>query len=256
MEERFFPVTAAETRPPGSTADDGDAPTPAGRPSPAAIDDPRALQILTTEHWSLLTARSLVYNETFARGGMFLAFLSATLLVLGLISTATGFSDAFLSVAAIVLALDLFIGLASIGRINAASNEDIHYLQGMNRLRHAYHEMVPGLDRYFITHHHDDVVSVLAHYGSPESSRFAGILHGFTTMPGMIAVICSAVAGGLAAVLALLATHDPGLAGLAGLIGFAVSFVVSVVLGVRAVNRFVTTVEARFPAPGASPPKI
>src|SRR5215217_8279649 len=88
------------------------------------LHDPRALQILSTEHWSLLTARSLVYNEAFARAGMFLAFLSATLLVLGLISTATGFSEPFLVVAALILALDLFIGLATIGRINGASEED------------------------------------------------------------------------------------------------------------------------------------
>ena len=109
-----------------------------------ALDDPRALTILTTEHWSLMSARSLVYNEAFARAGMFLAFLSATLVALGLVATATGFSDAFLIVAAVVLALDLFVGLASLGRIAAASDEDIRYLQGMNRLRHAYHEMVPG----------------------------------------------------------------------------------------------------------------
>jgi hypothetical protein len=120
------------------------------------IDDPRALQILTTEHWSLLTARSLVYNEAFARAGMFLAFLSATLFALGLISTATGFSDGFLAIAAVILALDLFVGLATLGRIVAASAEDIRYLQGMNRLRHAYFEIVPGLDPYFITSHHDD----------------------------------------------------------------------------------------------------
>ena len=223
---------------------------------PAAINDPRALQILTTEHWSLLTARSLVYNEAFARGGMFLAFLSATLLVLGLISTATGFSDAFLSVAAIVLALDLFIGLASLGRINAASNEDIRYLQGMNRLRHAYHEMVPGLERYFITSHHDDMNSVLAFYGPEEMTHFRGILHGFTTMPGMIAVICSAVAGGLVAILVLLMTHDPLVAGALGLIGFAAFFVVGVAIAMRAVARFVASVESKFPAPGAKPPKL
>ena len=82
---------------------------------------------------------------------MFLALLSASLLVLGLIATATGFSDAFLVVAALILALDLFVGLATLGRIAGASNEDLRYLQGMNRLRHAYHEMVPGLEPYFIT---------------------------------------------------------------------------------------------------------
>ncbi len=250
MEERFVPGPAAEARPMDPRGGD-DHPSS----GPAAIDDPRALQILTTEHWSLLTARSLVYNETFARGGMFLAFLSATLLVLGLISTATGFSDAFLSVAAIVLALDLFIGLASLGRISAASNEDIRYLQGMNRLRHAYHEMVPELDAYFITSHHDDIASVLAFYGPAEFGQVRSIVHGFTTMPGMIAMICSAVAGGLVAILVLLATHDPFVAGAAGLTAFIGCFVVGVAIAIRAVDRFVSSVESKFPAPGARAPR-
>ncbi len=251
MEERFVPGAAAEARPMDTRRGDDEAGTRA-----AAIDDPRALQILTTEHWSLLTARSLVYNETFARGGMFLAFLSATLLVLGLLSTATGFSDAFLWVAAIVLALDLFIGLASLGRIAAASNEDIRYLQGMNRLRHAYHEMVPELERYFITAHHDDMNSVLAFYGPEEMSAARGVLHGFTTMPGMIAVICSAVAGGLVAILVLLATHDPLPAGVAGLIGFVACFAIGAAIAMRAVASFVASVESKFPAPDARPPKL
>ena len=58
-----------------------DTAAPAGPPH---LADPRALQILSTEHWSLLTARSLVYNEFFARGSMFLTLLSASLLALGL----------------------------------------------------------------------------------------------------------------------------------------------------------------------------
>ena len=48
--------------------------TSASAPEPVvSLDDPRAVQILTTEHWSLLASRSLAYNEAFARGGMFLA---------------------------------------------------------------------------------------------------------------------------------------------------------------------------------------
>ena len=248
MEERFFPAPAADGQPIETAAAE------AVRPAGGGLDDPRALQILTTEHWSLLTARSLVYNETFARGGMFLAFLSATLLVLGLISTATGFSDAFLSVAAIVLALDLFVGLATLGRISAASNEDIRYLQGMNRLRHAYHEMVPGLDPYFITGHHDDIDSVLKQYGPEAPGGFGQVMHGFTTMPGMIAVICSAVAGGIVAVIVLLVTHDPVLAGVAALIGTLVLFAVGTALAWRAIARFATTFESTFPAPGSGTP--
>ena len=135
MEERQ-PAVPAEAPPSFGDRALGDDAT--GSAPPTGLADPRALTILTTEHWGLLTARSLVYNEAFARGGMFLTFLSASLVVLGLISTATAFSDAFLVVSSVVLALDLFVGLASLGRVAAASNEDLRYLQGMNRLRHAY----------------------------------------------------------------------------------------------------------------------
>jgi hypothetical protein len=246
MEERFVPAAAAEARPVDSA---GASPGPDRRPA-IALDDPRALQILTTEHWGLLTARSLVYNEAFARAGMFLAFLSATLLVLGLISTATGFSDGFLVVAAIVLGLDLFVGLASLGRISSASNEDIRYLQGMNRLRHAYQEIVPGLEDYFITSAHDDFESVAMFYAPGEGQgAFRGIVHGLTTTPGMIGVICAAVAGGLAAVLVLLATHDPLAAGLAALAGFLLLFAALTTVAVRVIAGFQSSLEVRFPRP-------
>ena len=249
MEERFFPTPAVEARPIGQDeVDGGDGSRPGG------IDDPRALQILSTEHWSLLTARSLVYNETFARGGMFLALLSASLLVLGLIATATGFSDAFLTVAALILALDLFVGLATLGRISGASDEDIRYLQGMNRLRHAYHEMVPGLEDYFITSGHDDAQSVLAFYGPSAPSAIGGILHGFTTMPGMISVICAAVGGVLVAVLVLLATHDGMLAGAGAVITFVLLFLAGLYYGFKAATDFTRRLEARWPAPASKPP--
>ena len=241
MQEGFVAPVAGEARP---IATDEASP---GHGGSRSLEDPRALQILTTEHWSLLTARSLVYNEAFARAGMFLAFLSATLVVLGLISTATGFSDAFLIVTAIVLALDLFIGLASLGRIAAASTEDLRYLQGMNRLRHAYHEMVPALEPYMITSHHDDFESVAMFYGGARPSAFFGFLHGLTTTPGMIGVICAAIAGGLVAVLVLLATHDGIAAGGIGLVAFVLAFALLSLAVVRSALELARSMESRFP---------
>jgi len=224
-----------------------------GSPSPTGpLGDPRALTILTTEHWSLLSARSLVYNEAFARGGMFLAFLSATLVALGLVATATGFSDGFLAVAAVVLALDLFVGLASLGRISSASAEDIRYLQAMNRIRHAYHEMVPGVDEYFVTGHHDDAKSVVAMYGPEIVGTAAGIAHGFTTTPGMLSVICSAVAGTLAAVVAMFMTHVPATAELAGGLAFLIVFVITLVYAQRQIARFWRSLQSRYPKDGTT----
>ncbi len=250
MEERFVPLAQAEGRPieaGGETA--GDPGTASGSARP--LEDPRALQILSTEHWSLLTARSLVYNEAFARAGMFLAFLSATLLVLGLISNATGFSDGFLTVAASVLALDLFVGLATLGRIIGASTEDLRYLQGMNRLRHAYFEIAPGLQPYFITNGYDDFDSVAMFYG-PQQAEIATIVnmaHGLTTAPGMISVICSAVAAGFVAIVAALLTHDATATVLGALAGFVVCFLILGYFGYRSAERFSKSMPAMFPRP-------
>ena len=57
------------------------------------LTDPRAITLLTTEHWSLLTARSLAYNEAFTRGGMFLTFLSMSFVALALFSSAMSFGE-------------------------------------------------------------------------------------------------------------------------------------------------------------------
>ena len=45
---------------------------------PGSAFGPHALQILTTEHWSLLAARSLVYTESMSRASIFVAALSGS----------------------------------------------------------------------------------------------------------------------------------------------------------------------------------
>ena len=256
MEERFVSVAPAEARP-RQDASEGASSNPGGAGEAGdvgGIRDPRALQILSTEHWSLLTARSLVYNEAFQRAGMFMAFLSATLLVLGLISTATGFSDGFLIVAALILGLDLFVGLATLGRINGAGAEDLLYLQGMNRLRNAYHEIVPGLDDYFITSKYDDFDSVVGFYGpgTEAGDTIGGLLHGMTTMPVLISVICCAIGSMLAAIVALLVSHDATLAALAALVVFVAFFVLFSWWGYSSAMSFSTKMPAKFPRPRTS----
>ena len=61
------------------------------------------LQILSTEHWSLLASRSLAWNESFSRAGMFLTTLSGAIVALGLVGGATGFGEAFTLFALVIL---------------------------------------------------------------------------------------------------------------------------------------------------------
>lgn len=244
-------------------------PAPAERPIPASeeaargsgpphLADPRALTILTTEHWSLLTARSLVYNEAFSRAAMFLTFLTGTLVALGFISQGTGYGQEFLVVATALLGFDLFIGLATLGRISSASAEEFRALQGMNRLRHAYLEMVPDLRPYISASDHDDLQAVLSIYGAEADPGapanavapvLGNIAHGFTTTPGMIGTITAAVGGAFAAGVVLLLGASPMVGVLVGLAGFATLTALILMTAFRGFVALERNIRPRFPSP-------
>ena len=220
-----------------------------------SLHDPRAIQILSTEHWSLLASRSLAYNEAFIRGGMFLTFLSMSFVALALLAQGMAFDGQFLTVAAILLAFDLVIGLATYGRITGANVDDLRAVYGMARIRHGYTEAAPILTPYFTTATHDDLASVLTAYGSPAEGGLGTIWYGLTTSGGMIGLITSMVGGVLAAVLGLLVGIPGGQALWVGLGGGVVVFVILVVMTTGAVTRHQATLPALFPAveqePGA-----
>ena len=176
-----------------------------------SLDDPRAIQILSTEHWSLLSGRSLAYNEAFVRGGMFLTFLSTSFVALALLAQAMSFGTAFLTLAAIILAFDLVIGLATYGRIIGANTDDLRAVHGMARIRHAYIQAAPIVTPYFTTATHDDMDAVTSAYGNQSVSGVGTLLYALTTSGGMIGLITSMVGGVLASVLSLLVGLPSGL---------------------------------------------
>ncbi|MFN8620876.1 MAG: hypothetical protein U0869_09055 [Chloroflexota bacterium] len=234
-----------------AAADPSDPSTPPVPPAPPR-DDPHALAILSAELSTLVAARGLVYNESFTRAGMFLAFLSATLVALGLVATVTGIGDQLLVIAIAVLGVDLFIGVATLGRLVSASREDIRCLQGMNRVRHAFHVVRPDLAPYFISSRHDDLRGVLSTYGpvgDSMASGLAGVLHGFTTMPAMVSVICACLAGTIAALAVLLATGSTLLAAILAAVVLAGSIGLSLRLMTRSIATMMASLEVRFPSP-------
>ena len=214
-----------------------------------ALADARALQILTTEHWSLLATRSLAYNEAFSRASMFLSFLSATLIVIGFLVSSLGLSPTVGLLASILLGADLFIGFATLSRLKGASAEELQCVRGMNRIRHAYREMVPGLEPYFVSGFHDDVRGVLATYGDVSPSVVRNMIHGLGTSIGMISTIDAMIFGALCASIGL----GLGLAIEVGLVlaitGFAVAFGLLTVVGMRTALGRQARAVSRFPTP-------
>lgn len=228
---------------------------PSPPPGPAHLADPRAVQILSTEHWSLLTARSLVYNEAFTRCGMFLTLLSASLVALGFVYQGSSGGPDFPMIVAAVLAVDLFVGLATLGRIVRGSMEEFRSLQAMNRIRHAYLEMVPTLAPYFSVSSYDDADSVLEVYATSvaQPSTLRNIGYGLTTMPGMIGALNAALAAGLAGAIVIALTGDSRAALLVAAITGVVTLAVITVFVMRMFTRVGRFFETRFPAPGREP---
>lgn len=218
-----------------------------------SIDDPRTITLLTTEHWSLLSARSLAYNEAFVRAGMFLTFLSMSFVALALVAQAMSFGREFLLVAALVLTFDIVIGLATFGRIHGANLDDLRAVQGMARIRHAYTQITPIVGQYFTTPTHDDLDAVTTVYG-PISDRLAGqIVYGLTTSMGMIGLIVAMVGGVLAAVIAMLIGVDGGASTWIGLVGGVLMLVALIAYSVVTIPRESGRLTARFPTPTGDP---
>ncbi len=214
-------------------------------PGPPGLDDPRTLQILATEHWSLLANRSLIWTESFARAGLFLSLLSASVVALSLIGTD---SPDFLNFALILLPVTLFAGVATFFRLDDSNREDALWVAGMNRIRHAYVSIVPAVAERLTTGYTDDAIGIGRSFGLTGDVRYT-IAHFFVTMPGMIAVVDAV----LAAVITWAALSRIGFAGMGvALAAVVVGIVTAVLLGMRsqrAFNGTITQFRPRFPEP-------
>jgi len=216
------------------------------------LEDPRVLQILSTEHWSLLSARSLVYNESFARAGMFLTFLSASLVALAFVASAMAFDQTFLLLASMLLAIDLIIGLATFGRMLETSMDDLRAIAGMNRIRNAYVQIAPVIEPYLISGIHDDSAGVMKTYGEPEvRGGVAAFIHGLTTAGGMIAVIDAILAAALAGVISVVVGLSLGIGLIAAVIAFVALFWAINRYALISIVSFEENLETRFPTPPA-----
>jgi hypothetical protein len=209
------------------------------------------LQILATEHWSLLATRSLTYTESFGRVSMFLAILSGAMIALALVAQADHFGPAFIAIAIFLLSVVLFSGVATIARLNQLNGDDFRWVVGMNRLRSAYLELHPELAPHFITSPYDDLPGALQTLGIDVAAArgLGSALHVFQTLPGMLSVIVAAVAGAIGALAALAFAVVPLGVVLSGAAAFVLAVVLMGVWGRRSVRRLDPSLEPRFPSP-------
>ncbi len=209
---------------------------------------PGALQVLATEHWSLLATRALTYQESLGRVNMFLGILSGAVIALALIAQADHFGTAFISIAIFMLAVVAVVGFFTVSRLIALNRDDYHWVMAMNRLRNAYLQMHPELEPHFFSSARDDIVGVMQTLGvEPSGSRAGSFAHGLTTVPGTVSVMLAAVVASIAGLAAAGFGAPPLVIILVGIGGFVVALTLLIAWQGRDIRRG-SAFPSRFPS--------
>jgi hypothetical protein len=240
---RARPASAAP-----DTADSSAATLAAGVPSDHPLGQ-HAAQILGAEHWSLLAARSLIWNEAQSRATVFLTVLSASIIALALLADATGFGAQTTTLALVLLPVVFLLGLAAYARLVQINTEELQLVLAMNRLRHAYLQIEPGLERYLTSGHHDDEQGVLATYllDRPAQQSF-GAGFALVNTPTIVATVDAALAAAIVVLLLQVAEASRAAAVAGGAVGFLVVWGVLFRLQLHSLRPF-RNATPRFPTP-------
>jgi hypothetical protein len=156
----------------------------------AVNGDQRLLQALTTEHFTLQTARSATIMESNGRSALFMSTVSSAVVALAFIGQVADDGQPFFLFALAVLPTLFLLGLLTYLRLAQSASEDLLYSRAINRIRRFYLELDPSAPSWFVLSGHDDIHGVTANMGLVPSSR-----HLLSHTATMVAVTTSMIGG-------------------------------------------------------------
>lgn len=236
-------------RPAPMEPDTGDGPATGGTD---AAGDPElgahAPALLAVEHWSLLSARSLIWNEAQSRATVFITVLSASIIAVALVADATGFGRDTTTLALVLLPVVFLLGVAAYVRLVQINTEEFQLVLAMNRLRRAYLTLEPGLERYLTTDHHDDQRGVFVTYMTGPPSRRSLWAYFLVTTPTIVATVDAALAAAIVVLALQAAEASRALAVVGGATAFLLVWAALLRLQLQTLRPF-RDETPRFPSP-------
>jgi hypothetical protein len=202
-----------------------------------------SVQILATEHWSLLATRNMTWSEIMSRITIHLSIISASLVVMALVASVSGFGVPFRILAIGLTAAVLILGILTGVRVNNASIEDYFMLQGMNRLRAAYVDLNPEIKKYLVTSYNDDLEGIMKSYFMGAKRSLPSHILGSTNI--YLHVVDALTAGTLGALIAYTAGAEWIVTALIGSLSGIVCFLCWIEVGRRSFNG--KMIKANFP---------
>ena len=164
--------------------------------STGARSDPRsaAVAFVTTEHFTLQSARASTIAESTGRASMFLVAVSGGLIALGLVATATRLGTAFYAFGLVLLPVLAFVGLATFEHTLQSGVEDYLYVRRIARLRAYYFDQAPELLPYLLSVPSSERLGV--------QGLFGGRWQIWRTVASMVAVIAATLSASAVGLLA------------------------------------------------------
>jgi hypothetical protein len=210
---------------------------------------PALIPLLTTEHFTLQSARSVIIAEIGTRATMYLSAVSSAVVALAFVTTLSDDERIIRGFALVLLPVLWFMGHVTRVRLSQLTYADLYYQRAINRIRHFYVDVSPEAARYLTLSTHDDLIGV-----GQSTGHSPGREMNFLTAAQMIAVVHYVITGLLGGLL--LAWLARANATTAILFGVAVGLVLGVFDYARAGRRFwryVGGLEVRFPSPPDEP---
>lgn len=173
---------------------------------PKASDD-RLLLALTTEHFTLQTARSATIAESNGRILIFLSTLSSSVVALAFVAQSSNFGGPFYAFSLTVLPAMLLIGFATFMRTLHTAVQDAYFAVAISHIREHYKKLHPDAASLLIIPTESALKAVRV---EARTTGRPSRIHFFYTAGGMVACVEALVAGVLAAVVLDWSVDDPG----------------------------------------------
>jgi hypothetical protein len=203
------------------------------------------LQALTTEHFTLQGARSVVISEINSRATIYLSAVSSAVVALAFVTTLSRDADLIRGFSLVLLPLLCFMGFVTKERLSQLSYADFTYQRAINRIRHAYVDVAPEAAKYLTLSIYDDMSGV-ARTAVYRQGRRMGVL----TVALMIGVVNYVIAGLIGGIVFEWATGANALYSI--LVGIAIGLAVALLdyrIGNVRWKAIVANMEVRFPTP-------
>ncbi len=121
-------------------------------------------QFLTTEHFTLQSARGMVNNELLSRVSIYFMTLSSLLIATAFLAQSPAMSLLFSVFITVAFPVIILLGFFTVAKLISLGYQDAAYIKAINQIRHYYYKAEPGTNEFLYFPPFDDIESI-RHYG-------------------------------------------------------------------------------------------